>query len=116
PKLQFGKAVAYCLNQWEYLSNILLDMTLEVSNNRAERAVKLFVIGRRNWMFSNTANGACTSACLYSIVESAKQNKLNVQDYLEHVIFTMSRSENDKKDIENLLPYSKELPANLILS
>lgn len=54
---------------------------LEIDNNAAERAVKLFVIGRKNWLFSNTSKGAKSSAIIYSIIETAKANSLVVEKY-----------------------------------
>ena len=76
PKSAFGGAVKYSLNQWEKLNNYLLDGRLEVDNNRAERSIKSFVIGRKNFLFSNTPRGARASAIIYSMVESAKENNL----------------------------------------
>lgn len=68
PKTTLGKAIQYCQNQWHKLIRYIDDGNLFIDNNRAERAVKPFVIGRKNWMFSNTANGAKASAMLYSII------------------------------------------------
>ena len=58
------------------------DGRLEIDNNRAERSIKPFVIGRKNWMFSNTPRGAQASAIVYSVVETAKENGLNPFIYL----------------------------------
>src|SRR5690625_3384161 len=74
PKSALGKSIKYCRNQWERLVVFLEDGRLELDNNRAERSIKPFVIGRKNWMFSNTAKGAETSAIIYSVVETAKGN------------------------------------------
>lgn len=60
---------------------MLLDGSLEVDNNAAERAIKPFVIGRKNFLLANTAKGATSSANIYSIVETAKANKLVVERY-----------------------------------
>ncbi|MET3322597.1 UNVERIFIED_ORG: hypothetical protein ABIC97_005745 [Peribacillus simplex] len=57
PKSALGKAITYCLNQWKHLEAFLLDSRLEIDNNRSERSIKPFVIGRKNWMFSNTPRG-----------------------------------------------------------
>lgn len=57
-----------------------------ISNNRAERSIKPFVIGRKNFLFANTARGAKASAVLYSIVETAKENGINPYDYLVWVL------------------------------
>ncbi|MCK4261077.1 MAG: transposase [Halanaerobiales bacterium] len=58
PKSALGKAIAYCKNQWTKLKAFLLDGRLEISNNSGERVIKPFVIGRKNWLFSNTPKGA----------------------------------------------------------
>jgi hypothetical protein len=77
-----GKAVTYALNQKETLNNFLLDGRIEISNNRAENAIRPFVTGRKNWLFSDTQRGAKASAIVYSIIESAKANQLNPYMYL----------------------------------
>ena len=71
-----GKAIKYTLGQWPKLIRYIDDGHLSIDNNRAERAIKPLVIGRKNWLFSNTPNGADASAMLYSIVETAKANGL----------------------------------------
>ena len=86
PKSAFGKAVTYCLNQWDKLQGYLLDGRLEIDNNRAERAIKPFVIGRKNWLFSNTPRGARISAILYSLVETAKENGLKPFEYITYLL------------------------------
>ena len=68
-----GTAVGYCLNQWPKLIRYVEDGELNIDNNRAERAIKPFVIGRKNLLFSNTEKGAHASSILYSMVETAKQ-------------------------------------------
>ena len=111
PKSAFGKAVAYCLNQWDKLKAFLKDGRLEISNNRSERAIKPFVIGRKNWLFSNTPRGAEASAIIYSIVETAKENRLDPFAYLCHVFEKMPNIDiQDPAAIESLLPYSTSLP------
>jgi hypothetical protein len=76
PKSGLGKAIHYCLGQWSKLTAFMADGRLELSNNRSERAIKPFVIGRKNWLFSNTSKGARASAIIYSIIETAKENGL----------------------------------------
>ena len=66
PKSAIGKAIQYSLNQWDKLSGYIKSGDINIDNNRAERAIKPFVIGRKNWMFCNTASGANASAILYS--------------------------------------------------
>src|SRR5699024_8467192 len=74
-----------CRNQWERLVAFLKDGRLEIDNNRGERSIKPFVIGRKNWLFSNTAKGANASAIIYSVVETAKENGLNPFNYLKYL-------------------------------
>jgi transposase len=71
PKSAVGKAIAYSLGQWSKLERYIEDGNLQIDNNRAERAIKPFVIGRKNWLFANTAKGAQASAMLYSLIETA---------------------------------------------
>jgi transposase len=108
PKSALGKAIAYSLNQWPKLTRYLEDGHLNIDNNRAERAVKPFVIGRKNWLFSNTASGAHASSILYSIVESAKANNLVPFDYLNHVISVLSERQDDHT-LNALLPWNVSL-------
>ena len=76
PKSALGRAIHYLLEQWPYLTRYLEDGRLELSNNRAERSIKPFVMGRKNWLFANTPGGAQASAVIYSLIETAKENGL----------------------------------------
>ncbi len=98
------------LSQRAYLQNVFLDGRLEISNNRAERSVKPFVIGRKNWLFSNTPDGAAASSVMYSIVETAKENGLHPQKYIEFPLKALLGSTT--ADIDNLLPWSPILPSS----
>ena len=86
PKSMFGAALTYALNQRDWLMNVFLDGRLELSNNRAERAVRPFAIGRKNWLFCNTPHGANASTTIYSIVETAKANGLRPFHYLSFLL------------------------------
>ena len=85
PKSLLGKAVHYSRSQRKYLKAYLLDGRLEISNNRAENSIRPFVMGRKNWLFSNTQRGAKASAIFYSLIVSAKENGLIPFDYLTKV-------------------------------
>ena len=106
PQSLVGKAVTYAINQKEYLSNFLKDGRIQLSNNLAEQSAKVFVIGRKNWLFSNTANGANASTLIYSVMQTAIANNLIPQKYLEYV-FTQFQFGSDIKD---LLPWSDRIP------
>ncbi|PGU02839.1 IS66 family transposase [Bacillus cereus] len=113
PKSALGKAITYCLNQWKHLKAFLLDGHLEIDNNRSERSIKPFVIGRKNWMFSNTPRGARGSAIMYSVVETAKENNLSPYHYLRYLFETLPNINlNNKEEIDKVLPWSKDLPSS----
>ena len=93
--------------------NFLLDGRLELSNNRGERAIKPFVIGRKNWLFSNTPRGATSSAIIYSIIETAKENGLIPFSYLTYLLEKLPNINlDDPEQLDKLLPYSTEIPAH----
>lgn len=106
------KAVLYSVNQKEQLNNVLLDSRIELTNNLAERAIKPFVVGRKNWLFSDTDKGADASARCYSIIESAKANNLNVFGYLTHLLTELPKlgTKPTMKQLDELLPWSNSLP------
>jgi len=112
PKSAFGQAIAYCLNQWEKLTAFLKDGRLELDNNRAERSIKPFVIGRKNWLFSNTPRGAKASATIYSIVETAKENGLNPFAYLKYLFEQLPNVDiQDEVTLDEFVPWSEALPS-----
>ena len=86
PKSALGKAVYYLKEQCPYLIRVLEDGRLELSNNLAERSIKPFVIGRKNFLFANTPWGAQGSAVIYSMIETAKENGLDPYRYLLWVL------------------------------
>ncbi len=111
PKSAFGKAVSYCQNHWEKLIVFLEDGRLEIDNNRSERSIKPFVIGRKNWLFSFSPRGATASAIIYSIVETAKENGLDPRKYLQYLFEEMPQINlKDKKALDDLLPWSELIP------
>ena len=105
PKSALGRAIHYLLEQWPYLTRYLEDGRLELSNNRAERSMKPFVMGRKNWLFANTPGGAQASAMIYSLIETAKENGLDPYRYLLWILQTAPQlSETNKAWAESLLP------------
>lgn len=101
-KTKLSDAVTYLKNQWPKLITYLDNGCLNIDNNRAERAIKPFVIGRKNWLFSQTSNGAKASATLYSIIETAKANGLTPSDYISHCLNELCQP---SPDIDSLLPW-----------
>jgi len=104
PKLKLGKAFTYAQNEWERMRHYLDDGRIEIDNNAAERAIKPFVIGRKNWMFCNTANGARASAVIYSLLQSAKANELPLIEWLTFVLRELPRCSTDDER-RTLLPH-----------
>ncbi|HCG6791060.1 TPA: IS66 family transposase, partial [Vibrio parahaemolyticus] len=98
-----GKAIKYTLGQWPKLIRYVEDGHLSIDNNRAERAIKSLVIGRKNWLFANNPNGADASALLYSIIETAKANGLILYDYMVKCMKELAKPE---PDINSLLPWN----------
>lgn len=114
-KSLIGDAIHYSFNQEKYLRRYLEDGHLEIDNNNCERQIKNFAIGRRNWLFCKSINGANASAIIYSITETALLNKLNPYRYLTYVLDSMRKlPEFGAEDqIKDLLPWSEKLPKNL---
>jgi transposase len=109
PKSLLGEAVTYATLQREYLENVYLDGRLELSNNAAERSAKMFVIGRKAWLFSNTPNGAESSSMYYSIVETARENGLIPFQYIKYLLERLPSAKTS--ELESLLPWSESLPS-----
>ena len=114
PKLTISRAITYLLNQRQWLMNVFLDGRLELSNNRAERSIKPFVMGRKNWLFCNSVSGANASAVAFSIIETAKENNLKPFEYLNFLLETLPNATTSALD--NLLPWIKDLPSEIRMS
>lgn len=104
PKSSLGKAVHYSLRQWTKLTRFLAHGEIPLDNNRVENAIRPFVIGRRNWLFSDTVSGAEASARLYSLIETAKANGLEPHAYLAHLFAELPKA-TKIEDFEALLPW-----------
>jgi transposase len=116
PKSGLGKAIKYCKNQLDDLKGFLKDGRLEMDNNRAERTIRNFVMGRKNWLFSNSQKGADSSAIVYSVVESAKENNLIPFKYIEFLLNKLPNMDIENLElIDKLLPWSEDLPDELKL-
>ena len=77
------------MNQRPFMENDLLDGRCSISNNAAENAIRPFTVGQKNWLFADTPKGASSSAAVYSLIETAKANGLNVFAYLQHLLLYM---------------------------
>ncbi|MDE6749276.1 MAG: IS66 family transposase [Lachnospiraceae bacterium] len=106
-----GKAVIYARNQKPYMENYLLDGRCSLSNNAAENAIRPFTVWRKNWLFADSPKGASASAAVYSLVETAKANGLNVYAYLQILLLYMPGSEWQQypEELDELMPWSPEV-------
>lgn len=103
PKSLLGKAIHYTLGLWSQLTLYVEDGIIPIDNNPAENAIRPFVIGRKNWLFSGSPRGAHASATLYSLIETAKANNLEPNAYLNHLFEQLPRA-NSEQDLIKLLP------------
>jgi transposase len=104
PKTTLGKAIVYLSNQWPRLVAYTENGNWPIDNNRAENAIRPFVIGRKNWLFSSSQSGAHASANLYSLIETAKANNVEPYVYLKKVFILLPQI-NSIDDIDALLPW-----------
>lgn len=107
PKSATGEARHYLFSQRKYLECYLMDGRLEISNNRAERSIKPFVIDRKNFLFANTPRGARASAVMFSLIETAKENGLDPFKYLVNVFLKAPNSDirNNPDMLQGLMPW-----------
>ena len=112
PNSATAKAIKYCINQEQYLRVFLRDGAIPLDNNIAEQAIRPFCVGKKNWKIIDTINGAKASAIVYSLVETAKANELNIYQYLKLLLTEIPKhmEDSDLNFIESLMPWSKELP------
>ncbi len=114
PKSKLGEAINYSLKQWHKLMAFLKDGRLAVDNNLAERAIKPFVIGRKNWIFSKSPKGATASGICYSIIETAKANNLKPFQYLTYLFEKLPNIDvRNMGELDALLPWSESIPNTL---
>jgi len=103
PQSLLGKAINYTLKQWHRLAAYIEVGYATPDNNLAENAIRPFVVGRKNWLFSGNPKGAQASAAIYSLIETAKTNKLDVYRYLRFLFDNLPLAKSTE-DYRNLLP------------
>lgn len=87
-KTKLTKAVQYAKNEKKYLQRFLKDGNIPIHNNRAENAIRPFVVDRKNWLFSDSVKGAKASAMIYSLATTACANSLNVEEYFTRLFIS----------------------------
>lgn len=108
PKGLLGKAITYSLSNWPELTVYLTDGDLEIDNGVAERKLKPFVIGRKNWLFMGSVNGANAGATIYSLIETSKANGINPYSYLKYILEKLPYCNVDQER-EKLLPWNVDV-------
>ena len=117
PRMALGKALEHAIEYWPYAMGALDDGRLPLDNNLAERGIKPFAIGRKNFLFSDTPRGAAASAGMCSIVVTAKANGLNPRKYVQWLLEKMPNAENpdDPAYLDSLMLWSESGPAEIRL-
>lgn len=105
PQSPIGTALFYSLTHWEALNVYLYDGRLEIDNNRSERSIKPFVIGRKNWLFHGNEIGAQAGSILFSLIETCKQHHVNAFSWFKYVLTNIQQAETVEQ-LEKLLPYN----------
>lgn len=115
--MALDEALRYSVEYWPYAMNALGDGRLELGNNLAERAIKPFVIGRKNFLSSDTPRGAEASTGIYSVVATAKAGGLNPRKYLEWLLAEMPNAADpgDPAYLDSLMPWSDSVPDEIRL-
>lgn len=110
------EALTYATKQKEELSIFVTDGKIPLTNSLAERAIRPFAVHRKNWLFADSVEGAKANAVYYSLIESAKVNKLNIEKYIEYLLEKIPQLDEPykEKELEKYLPWSKELPEEIL--
>ena len=98
-----GQAISYTLSNWEKLIIYIQDGRLKPDNNLVENAIRPFVVGRKNWLFASSPDGAVASATFFSLIETAKASGLEPNAYLRHIFEKLAVPQTEQ-DLKNLLP------------
>lgn len=117
PKTRLGKAIAYAQKQRPALNRVLDYGEMDFTNNASERNMKSYVIGRKNWLFSTSPKGAEANVIWMTLIQSAKANGINVRDYIEFLLETVSQLPTFTKDaeLEAYLPWNY-VPSKVLIA
>ncbi|MBT8912845.1 IS66 family transposase, partial [Lactobacillus delbrueckii subsp. bulgaricus] len=107
PSGKLGTTFQYCIKHMDKFMNVLKDGRLELSNNSAEQVIKEIVIGRKNWLFSQSITGAKSMAIIMSIPKTAKQNGLDQFKYINYLLDELSLLDNQR--LEAYLPWAEDV-------
>ncbi len=103
------KAIRYAVNQEDHLRRFLTDGNIPCDNGHVERVIRSYSIGRANWLFADTINGAKVTAVMYSIVETARANNVNVLYYLQYLFeqIPLRRQRGERDFMADMMPWSE---------
>ena len=104
PKSETARAIDYSLKRWPAFSRFLNDGRLCMSNNAAEREIRAIAVGRRNWTFAGSDEGAKRAAAIYTLINTAKLNNVDPQAWLADVLSRIA--DHPAKRIDELLPWN----------
>ena len=110
---RMDKAVTYIQNRRSYLTTYLEDGRCSFSNNLSEIAIRPFTVGRKNWLFCDTPNGAQASAVVYTMVEMAKANGVNVYHYLTYLLEKLPNDRMSDEELELLAPWNENVKTEI---
>lgn len=117
PKSETGKGITYSLNQKEYLMGVLTNPDVPLDNSEAERKIRSFVVSRKNFVLVDTIAGAQASAVMFSMSETLRANGLKAYEYFRYVLEEMpkymGKNFRDHTFVDDFLPWSDKLPAEL---
>ena len=103
---KFNKALTYAQNRQDILMTYLEDGRCSLSNNMSENSVRPVVVGRKNWLFSDTVDGAEASMGIYTIVEMAKLHGLDPYKYMKYILEQRPSYQSTDEELEKLAPWS----------
>lgn len=105
---RMNKAITYTVNQEEHLRQFLTDGNISIDNGHVERVIRSYSVGRSNWLFADTVFGAKVNALMYSVVETAKANHVNVLSYLQYLLEEIPKhlDQSDKRFLKDMVPWS----------
>ena len=103
------KAITYIRNREEFLMTYLEDGRCSLSNNLSENCIRPVTVGRKNWLFSDTPDGANANALYFTIVEMAKAYNLNLYEYLKYLLGNRPNKNMSDDELAKLAPWSEEV-------
>ena len=106
---KLGKAVTYIKNREDFLMTYLEDGRCSLSNNLSENSIRPVTVGRKNWLFSDTPDGASANALYLTIVEMAKAYELNLYEYLKYLFEHCPNRNMADDELAKLAPWNEDV-------